>query len=304
MRVGLVVQGQEGVTWDQWCALGDTAEGAGLESLFSSDHYRWLIRNRGGALDTWTVLGGLAARTRTLKLGSLVSPVTFRHPSLLARVVVTVAEIAGAGRVELGLGAGWHELEHREHGFPFPPLRERLEQLAEQAEVVTRAWSGERFDFEGSHYRLVGAEPRPVPAEKPRLIVGGSGRRGTIAPAVAFADEYNSVFASVAECRARYASLAAACEAQDRDPLPFSLMMNCVTAPTEAELGRRQQRWADVVGRPVDPERTIVGTTEQVVERLHAYRAAGVGRILLQDLSLNLDMIADYGELARRVDGS
>src|SRR3954452_20505428 len=101
MRVGLVVQGQEGVTWERWTALADLAEASGLDSLFSSDHYRWLIGNREGARDTWTVLAGLAARTSTLKLGTLVSPVTFRHPSLLARIVVTTDEIAGGGRVEL-----------------------------------------------------------------------------------------------------------------------------------------------------------------------------------------------------------
>jgi alkanesulfonate monooxygenase SsuD/methylene tetrahydromethanopterin reductase-like flavin-dependent oxidoreductase (luciferase family) len=303
MRVGLVVQGQEGVAWEQWTALADLAERVGLESLFSSDHYRWLIGNRNGALDTWTVLAGLASRTRTLKLGSLVSPVTFRHPSLLARIVVTADEIAGGGRVELGLGAGWHEPEHDEHGFPFPPLAERLEHLAEQAEVISRSWSGERFDFRGDHYRLAGCEPRPVPAQRPRLILGGIARSGTIAPAVAFADEYNTHFASLDECRARFGRVAAACEAAGRAPLPFSLMMNCVTAATDAELERRRQRWHDVVGRPVDPERTIVGTTEQVVERLREYAQAGVARILLQDLSLNLDMIAEYGELARRLDG-
>jgi alkanesulfonate monooxygenase SsuD/methylene tetrahydromethanopterin reductase-like flavin-dependent oxidoreductase (luciferase family) len=303
MRVGLVVQGQEGVTWERWTALADLAEASGLDSLFSSDHYRWLIGNRDGALDTWTVLAGLAARTSTLKLGTLVSPVTFRHPSLLARIVVTTDEIAGGGRIELGLGAGWHEPEHREHGFPFPPLSERLEQLAEQAEIITRAWAGGRFDFDGAHYRLEGSEPRPVPAQRPRLILGGIARSGTIAPAVAFADEYNTHFSSVAECRARYGRVAAACEAAGREPLPFSLMMNCVTASTAAELERRQERWLEVVGRPVDPERTIVGTTEQVVERLLEYAAIGVDRILLQDLSLNLDLIAEYGELARRLHG-
>src|SRR5215210_5245232 len=170
MRVGLCVQGQEGVTWRQWVAVAEAAEEAGLDSLFTSDHYRMLIGNPGGALDAWTVLAALADRTTSLKLGSLVSPVTFRHPSLLARIVVTVGEIAGAGRVELGLGAGWHEPEHREHGFPFPPLRDRLAQLAEQAEIVDRSWRGERFDFDGVHYRLDGAQPRPVPRQKPNLI--------------------------------------------------------------------------------------------------------------------------------------
>jgi alkanesulfonate monooxygenase SsuD/methylene tetrahydromethanopterin reductase-like flavin-dependent oxidoreductase (luciferase family) len=262
-----------------------------------------LIGNPGGARDTWTVLAGLAARTKTVKLGSLVSPVTFRHPSVLARMAVTVDEIAGGGRVEVGLGAGWVEAEHREYGFPFPPLGERLEQLREQAEIVRRTWTGEPFDFSGRHYRLEGCRPRPVPEPPPRLILGGVAKRGTIDPAVELADEYNTHFCSVEECRERYAAVAAACEAAGRAPLPFSLMMNCLTASREDELERRRARWTDTVGRPPDESRTIVGTFDAVLERLRAYETAGVDRILLQDLSLNLELIADYGELARRLDG-
>ena len=304
MDVGLVVQGQEGVTWEQWLAIADAAEGGGLESLFSSDHYRMLIGNPGGARDTWTVLAALAARTPAIRLGSLVSPVTFRHPSVLARIAVTVDEIAGGGRVDVGLGAGWVEAEHREYGFPFPPLGERLEQLREQAEIVRRTWSGEPFDFSGRHYRLEGCVPRPAPERSPRLLIGGVAKRGTIAPAVAFADEYNTHFCSVEECRDRYSAVAGACETAGRPPLAFSLMMNCLTASSERELDLRRARWADVVGRPPDEQRTIVGTIDAVAERLRAYGDAGVDRILLQDLSLNLDLIADYGELARKLDGS
>jgi len=299
MRVGLVVQGQEGVTWAQWVALADGAEAAGLESLFSSDHYRWLIGNKEGARDAWTVMAALAARTKRIRLGALVSPVTFRHPSLLARIVVTTAEIAGGDRVELGLGAGWHADEHRQHGFPFPPLPIRLEQLAEQAEIITRSWTGEAFDFTGRHYRLEAAQPRPLPAARPNLLIGGAARRGTIAPAVAFADEYNTPFVDIEECRARRRAVDEACEAAGRDPLVFSLMMNCVAAASEPELDRRLRRWLEIVGRPADPQRTIIGTTEQVVEQLASYAAAGVDRILLQDLSVNLEMLPDYGELAR-----
>ena len=301
LRLGVVAQGQEGISWERWVALADAVERAGLDCLLSSDHYRWLIGARGGARDSWTVLGALAARTRTLKLGTLVSPVTFRHPSLLARIAVTVDEIAGGGRVEVGLGAGWHEQEHREHGFPFPPLSVRLEQLAEQAEILTRSWNGEHFDFPGRHYRLEGCEARPAPAVRPRLIVGGVAHRGTIVPAVAFADEYNTHFADLETCRKRARAVAEACAAAGRAPLPFSLMMNCITATAEPEVARRLRRWSEVVGRPPAPERTILGTIDQVVERLHEYAAAGVDRILLQDLSHHPEMVADWGELARRL---
>lgn len=300
VRVGLCVQGQEGVAWAKWLALAEAAEEAQLDSLFCSDHYRWLIGNHDGARDAWTVLAALATCTATVRLGTLVSPVTFRHPSLLARIVATVDEISG-GRAELGLGAGWHAPEHREHGFDFPPLRERLERVAEQAEIVTRAWSGARFDFGGKHYRLEGCQARPVPAAKPNLIVGGTAKPGTIAPAVAFADEYNTSFCSVEECRARRAAVDAACTAAGRAPLTFSLMMSCVTAPDTAELARRRLRFEDVVGRAIDPERTIVGTFDEVADTLRAYADAGVDRIFLQDNSLHPESVAAFGELARTV---
>src|ERR687887_783545 len=134
MRLALMIEGQEGVTWEQWVALARACEESGVEALFRSDHYLGFhADNRAGSLDCWATLAGLAAVTTKLRLGSLVSPVTFRHPSVLARVAVTVDHISG-GRVELGLGAGWFEPEHRTYGFAFPDLRTRTELLVEQLE--------------------------------------------------------------------------------------------------------------------------------------------------------------------------
>src|SRR5579871_1041419 len=151
MRVALMIEGQEGVTWEQWTALARACEEAGLEGLFRSDHYTGFAAGGGGAHDAWATVIALAAITDRIQLGTLVSPATFRHPSNLARMVVTASHVSG-GRVELGLGAGWNETEHREHGFTFPPLRERIALYAEQLEIITRSWSGETFDFHGAHY--------------------------------------------------------------------------------------------------------------------------------------------------------
>ena len=292
---------RRGVGWGEWLALARAAEEAGLDSIFGSDHYRRLIAHRDGALDIWTVLAGLAAATSRLKLGSLVSPVTFRHPSVLARIVVTVGQISG-GRAELGLGAGWHEVEHREHGFPFPPLPARLEQLNEQAEILRRSWSGKPFDFDGDHYRLVDCRASPPAVPRPNLIVGGLAKPGTIAPAVAFADEYNTHFVDVEGCRSRRRAVDAACEAAGREPLAFSLMMGCIVAPTEDEVERRVERLTSFVGRPPDPTRVLVGTIDAVAETLGAYADAGVDRVFLQDNSRNLEVIGDYGALARMLE--
>ena len=154
MRVCLMIEGQEGVTWDQWRALATTAEEHGFEALFRSDHYQSLDGSAPqGSLDAWATINALATITSTIRLGTLVSPATFRHPSTLAREVVTADHVSN-GRVELGLGAGWHEGEHRSHGFPFETTRERFDRLAEQLEIVHRSWSEDTFDFDGRFYRL------------------------------------------------------------------------------------------------------------------------------------------------------
>src|SRR5918999_87217 len=145
-----MIEGQDGVGWTQWLALAEACERGGLEGLFRSDH--WTSgRDEPGSLDAWTTLAGLAARTERIRLGTMVSPVTFRHPSLVAKAALTVDHISG-GRVELGLGAGWMEDEHRAYGFAFPALPERLQQLAEQIQIVHRLFTEDDVRFEGRHY--------------------------------------------------------------------------------------------------------------------------------------------------------
>src|SRR6476646_7906495 len=136
-----MIEGQEGVAWDEWVALARACEEHGLEGLFRSDHYQSVFDLSGrGSLDAWAILAGLAAVTERIRLGTLVSPATFRHPSELAKVVATVDHISG-GRMELGIGAGWFEREHAELGFPFPALDARMAMFAEQVEIVVREWS-------------------------------------------------------------------------------------------------------------------------------------------------------------------
>jgi alkanesulfonate monooxygenase SsuD/methylene tetrahydromethanopterin reductase-like flavin-dependent oxidoreductase (luciferase family) len=194
-----MIEGQEDVTWEEWVALAWACEENGLEGLFRSDHYASVmgVFTR-GALDAWATLAALAAVTERIRLGSLVPPATFRHPSALAKAVVTADHVSG-GRVELGLGAGWNEPEHAMYGFPFPEQSVRLELFAEQLEIVHRQWTEDVFDFVGRHYRLEGcrALPKPLQDPHPPLIVGGRAGRGTADPAVRWADEYNTLFASV-----------------------------------------------------------------------------------------------------------
>jgi F420-dependent oxidoreductase-like protein len=295
VRVCLMIEGQEDVTWQQWVALAEACERGGFEGLFRSDHYLSVFgREERESLDAWATLAGLAARTERIRLGTLVSPVTFRHPSVLARSVVTVDHISG-GRVELGLGAGWNEREHAAFGLPFPELAERMEILAEQLEIVTREWTEDDVSFAGRHYRLEGLNAHPKPLQRPRppLILGGRARRRSLALAVRFADEYNVIFATPEECGELRGRVEAACEQAGREPLRFSLMTGCVVGTDRADLLERVRRRLEVTGERTDPERylrehgagELLGTAEEVVERLHAYEQSGVERVFLQHLA-------------------
>lgn len=309
-----MVEGQEGVTWEQWLALAGACERAGLEALFRSDHYAGLgAEGDRASLDAWTTLAGLAARTERLRLGTMVSPATFRHPSVLAKAAATVDHISG-GRVELGIGAGWNEREHRMYGFAFGTARERVARFAEQLEIVHLQWTEDEFDFEGRFYRLEGAraEPKPVQRPRPPIIVGGAAKPGTAGPAARFADEYNTTFASPEQCRERRARLDEACERAGRDPatLRFSLMTGCILGRDEEEVRVRARRVMERSGRDGDVEdflrerreRTLAGTVEQVAARLRDYAHAGVERVMLQHLDHgDIEMVELIGgELAQR----
>lgn len=301
-----MVEGQEGVTWDDWVALARATEQHGLEGLFRSDHYTSIFAAEHGAdaHDAWATIAALAALTERIRLGTLVSPATFRHPSVVARMVATADHVSG-GRVELGLGAGWYEREHAENGFPFGTTGERFARFAEHVELVVRHWTEERFDHEGRHYRLAGARslPRPLQRPHPPLILGGSARPRSAALAARFAQEYNTVYAPLEECRARREALSRACADAGRDPatLAFSLMTACAVGRDRAEAGERAARLLALTGRPEPSPGWILGTVEEAAAQLARLRGAGVERVFCQHLDhRDLDHVAVLGELAGR----
>jgi alkanesulfonate monooxygenase SsuD/methylene tetrahydromethanopterin reductase-like flavin-dependent oxidoreductase (luciferase family) len=289
MRVCLMIEGQEGVTWEQWLALAQAAEAAGLDGLFRSDHYRSIARgDPAGSLDAWATLAALAARTERLRLGTMVSPVTFRPASVLAKNVTTVDHISH-GRVELGIGAGWYESEHAAYGFPFLTSRERLDELDRQLEEINRQWTTADDIW-----------PKPVQQPRPWLIVGGRAKSRTVSAAIRFADEYNTVFASVDEARERHKVVEDAARTAGREPLTFSLMTSCVVGSDESEAAERLQAYRAVVGPEGTPQ--IFGTTEQVAATLRNYEAAGVERVMLQHMAHeDVGMVAVLGELAAQL---
>jgi F420-dependent oxidoreductase-like protein len=305
-----MIEGQEGVTWKQWLSLALACEEHRFEALFRSDHYYSVVGapDRGSS-DAWTVLAALAARTERLRLGTLVSPVTFRHPTVLAKAATTVDEISG-GRAELGLGAGWWTEEHETHGFPFPPVAERMQMLAEQLEIVHGLFRERLFTFEGRHYTLRDCPFTPKPVQQPHLpvIVGGKGGAGIARLAARWADEYNTFFVGPEEARTRFSRVRDALDAQDRDQDTFttSLMTQVVVGADHGDLIRRVERLMeldpDAQGLPdeyladLDRQGSVVGTPDQAVERLAAFEEAGVQRIMLQDLLVDdLDMLALLG---------
>jgi F420-dependent oxidoreductase-like protein len=305
MDLCLMIEGQEGVTWPQWVALARACEENGIPALFRSDHYMELAGGHPerGSLDAWTTLAALGALTTTLRLGTLVSPATFRHPSVLAKAVVTADHVSD-GRVTLGIGAGWHEREHEAYGFPFASTRERMDVLEEQLQVIHGAWADAPFTFDGEHYRLrdLEAQPKPVQRPRPPIIIGGSAGPRSAALAARFADEYNTVSPTPDEARERRAAVARACEREGREPLPFSVMTGVLVARDRAELEERARRLTDVTGGDTaaflsqPPSGWIVGTLEEVAAQLSALREAGVHRVMCQHLLHDdLDAVALIG---------
>src|SRR4051812_40350815 len=310
VKLALMIEGQEGVTWPQWVDLAATCEAAGIPALFRSDHYLNLdgAHPERGSLDAWATLAGLAAVTTRLRLGTLVSPATFRHPSALAKQVTTVDHISG-GRVELGLGAGWHAREHAAYGFAFADLRTRMDVLEEQLQVVHAAWSREPASFDGRHYRIeqLRAEPKPVHQPHPPLIMGGAAGPRAARLAATYADEYNTVFPSLEEIRERKAKIDAACAARGREPIPFSITTGVVVGATPGDVRERAGALAEVQGWSTaaddldawlrdPPQGWVVGTTDAVAAQLRERGAAGVARVMCQHLvHSDLDMVSLLG---------
>ena len=299
-----MLEGQEGVTWEGWVAAARAADRLGFEAIFTSDHYLSVMRARDrGSSDAWTNLAGLAAVTSTIRLGTLVSPVTFREPAVLAKAAVTVDRISG-GRVEIGMGAGWWEEEHRTHGFPFPPVGERFDRLEEQLEIVHGLLTEDEVSFEGRHYRLDHAPfaPKGVQEPHPPIIVGGDGGPRLAALVSRWADEFNTVSGPPSSVRERFLRVRDRVDVDGRDQstLTTSLMTWCYVGATEAEAMERIERArarAMRAGKFEDElatlrEECIVGSPARAIEQLHEYEEAGVQRIMLNpELFEDLEML-------------
>ena len=291
---------QQGFSYDEQLAFARATERAGFDGFFRSDHFMRMGPGDPlpGPTDAWTALAGLARETTRIRLGTLVSSATHRVPAVLAIQVAQVDDMSG-GRVELGLGTGWFEAEHRAYGIPFPA--KRFDLFEEQLAIVTGLWStpiGDTFDFAGEHYTLEGAAALPKPRQHAvPVIIGGNGPRRTPELAARYATEFNIGFRSEPEIADAFARVRAACERIDRDPstLKLSVALPTIAAGDEETLSRR----ALATGRPLDQFRNgtnICGDADEVAEKVHRLIALGAERVYFQTVDMrDLDQTAYLG---------
>jgi F420-dependent oxidoreductase-like protein len=315
MRFALMIEPQQGLTYDDQLAIVRRAESLGFESFFRSDHYQSFPGPEGEpTTDAWAVLAGLARETTTITLGTLVSPVTFRQFGNLAKVVTTVDEMSG-GRVEFGLGAGWNEPEHRQLGLPFPDIKDRADMLEEQFAVFHGLWGEpDGWSFHGKHIRIEDASfhPKPVArpgrpvgpngSARPRLLAGGEGAPRSLRIAARYADEFNLSSSSPEIAVEKFAALRAACEAIGRDPATMgrSVMAGILIGRDEAELSGRKSALLAAFGNESGGDawfaarepRWILGTPDQARAMVRRFADAGAERIMLQTfIPRDLEMI-------------
>lgn len=292
MDFALMTEPQMGGTFDDLAAAATWAEDHGFVTFARSDHYYWTGDARRDATDAWITLGGLALLTSRIRLCVLVTPVTFRHPAVIAKSAATVDQMSG-GRLDLGVGTGWMEAEHEAFGLPFPPRAERFERLQEAVRYLEEAFADGERTFEGSYYRYSG-DARPKPAGV-RLVIGGSGKRQTPALAGAHADEYNSFTGPPAELAPKVAAMRRAAEEAGRDPAAVTVsVMGQIHAGVDAaayrETLRRDAAWRGIdesqLRQRVESSGAPHGTPDQVGEALAALAAVGVEKYYLQRLDV------------------
>ncbi|MEA5364608.1 LLM class F420-dependent oxidoreductase [Amycolatopsis sp., V23-08] len=311
MDLRIFTEPQQGASYDDQLRVAKATEAAGYDAFFRSDHYLKMGSADGlpGPTDAWISLAGLARETSRIRLGTLVTAATFRHPGPLAISVAQVDQMSG-GRVEFGFGAGWYDAEHQAYGLTLPPLKERFDRYAEQLEIITGLWktpAGETYSFKGEHYTLTDSPALPKPAQSPAppVIIGGSGKKRTPALAARFADEFNLPFADQETAAAQFARVEAAAQEIGRDPKEIlrSVALVVGVGRDDAEVERR----ASAIGRDAEGLRKsgLAGTPAEVVDRIGQWREkTGITRVYLQLLDLSdldqIDLIAS--EVAPQLD--
>jgi F420-dependent oxidoreductase-like protein len=315
MRIGIMIEGQEGLTWERWIRIGERVESLGLDSLWRSDHFFSLMGHpERPALECWTSLTALAQRTQRLRFGPLVSPITFRHPALLARMAAAVDGLSN-GRLTLGIGAGWNESEHAAYGIALPALKERFDRLEEGIAVIRALWTGGPVDLDGRYYPLRGAAgfPRPLQQPAPPLLIGGDGELRLLRIVARHADEWNSHAGGPEAYRGKRARLEEHCRAVGRNPddIARSWMGGVLIGADEREVSEKAGWMQSFHAALTDVHPSaaagelrrrhwLLGTVDQVASELQAWSVVGVQRVMLQWYNLDdLDGLSLVGQVNR-----
>lgn len=298
MKLGVMVEGQGGLTWDRWRRLMHATEDLGFESLWRSDHFfSFATSPEDICIEAWTSLAVAASETSRIRLGVLVSPITFRHPSLMAHMAASIDQLSG-GRIEVGLGAGRHVPEHEQFGIAFPPVKERMDRLEEGMQVMLSLWGEGTASFSGRYFQIKDALLLPKPKQKPHppLLIGGGGEKRSLLMAARYADEWNGPpTLSVEDYRRKVGILREHCERAGRDPdtISCSRATGYVIGTDEAELRHRaeeiQEEAPQYAGLDFSALRTLLmgrgwlfGTPPEIIDRLGVYAEAGCRRFMLQ----------------------
>ena len=298
-QIGIMIEAPEGLNWPRWKRILRTAEDCGFQSVFRSDHFTHSTGEDRDSLELWMSLAYAASHTRTIELGSLVAPVTFRHPSMNARYAAAVDDLSG-GRLVFGMGVGWQEREHRRFGIPFPDASRRYAMLEEALELTRLLLNSEApSQFQGAHFQLEDAIllPRPARAGGPPILIGGNGPRKTLPLAAKYADEWNADFVNVATYKQRRALMERFLAERGRSPqdMKFSLKTRVMYRPTQAQLNAFL-RESGVGDEALREGRLIVGTAAEIVDQIGARAEAGVERLMLawpdMDDMENLELFA------------
>ncbi|MGP3956404.1 LLM class F420-dependent oxidoreductase [Nonomuraea sp. 3N208] len=294
MKLRIFTEPQQGATYDDLLTVAQATERLGFDAFFRSDHYQRIGAGDPGpgSTDAWITLAGLARETSRIRLGTLVTPATFRLPGPLAISVAQVDQMSG-GRVELGFGTGWYDGEHAAYGIPFPPTGERFGRFEEQLEIITGLWTAEKsYSFDGRYYRLVDSPALPKPVQRPRppMIIGGFGAKRTPRLAATYADEYNVPFRTLADTAEAFDRVREACETTGRT-VRLSVAQTTVVGADRAEVERR----AAAIGENPDTL-GLGGTPAEVVEKIGKFAELGAERVYLQIMDLSdlehLELIA------------
>lgn len=314
MRIGLMVEGQNGLTWERWTHILGLAERLGFPTVFRSDHY--FIGPPQDSLEAYLSFAVAARETKRIRFGPLVTPVTFRSPVDVARMAAQVDLLSG-GRFVMGLGAGWNDAEHKAYGIPFPPVKERMDRLEEALQLMQALWKESPATFAGKHYQLDRADLKPKPtAGRPPILIGGSGEQRTLRIVAKYANEWNCVNLAPGAYADKVGVLERHCEAEGRDPATIarSMMTFAVIGPDEETLDRGTRRlmgmWGARDGMTPAEYRAgmrqrglLAGGTDEIVDTLGKLAEQGLQEIDFQHFDFDDDTVPQYiaAELAPRV---